>query len=221
MLPQYHDARHAVRDTVIDLVKNLSETNKIALEAMEKRDASLLETARNGLKEMASVTEKIDNDIVLIFAKFTPGARDLREMVSYLKVTSALNRIRNNVNSYLKNMQGVLDEESSDVKTLIDDSLRINKCTLDAFEFTIEMLNTFEDDDKIKKLASKIAVEYSKTEDIYSLLEKDMVQKMNDAEGNAQEYFNLLKYFRKNLKIIDRLDSIAQRVIFARMGGKL
>jgi len=221
MLPQYHDARHAVRDTVIDLVKNLAETNKIALEAMKKRDASLLETARNGLKEMASVTEKIDNDIVLIFAKFTPGARDLREMVSYLKVTSALNRIRNNVNSYLKNMQGVLDEESSDVKTLIDDSLRINKCTLDAFEFTIEMLNTFEDDDKIKKLASKIAVEYSKTEDIYSLLEKDMVQKMNDAEGNAQEYFNLLKYFRKNLKIIDRLDSIAQRVIFARMGGKL
>jgi len=221
MLPQYHDARHAVRDTVIDLVKNLAETNKIALEAMKKRDASLLEIARNGLKEMASVTEKIDNDIVLIFAKFTPGARDLREMVSYLKVTSALNRIRNNVNSYLKNMQGVLDEESSDVKTLIDDSLRINKCTLDAFEFTIEMLNTFEDDDKIKKLASKIAVEYSKTEDIYSLLEKDMVQKMNDAEGNAQEYFNLLKYFRKNLKIIDRLDSIAQRVIFARMGGKL
>jgi phosphate transport system protein len=221
MLPQYHDARHAVRDTVIDLVKNLAETNKIALEAMEKRDATLLETARNGLKEMASVTEKIDNDIVLIFAKFTPGARDLREMVSYLKVTSALNRIRNNINSYLKNMQGVLDEESADVKNLIDDSLRINKCTLDAFEYTVEMLNTFEDDDKIKKLASKIAVEYSKTEDIYSLLEKDMVQKMNDAEGNAQEYFNLLKYFRKNLKIIDRLDSIAHRVIFARMGGKL
>ena len=221
MLPQYHDARHAVRDTVIDLVKNLAETNKIALEAMGKRDATLLETARNGLKEMASVTEKIDNDIVLIFAKFTPGARDLREMVSYLKVTSALNRIRNNINSYLKNMQGVLDEESADVKNLIDDSLRINKCTLDAFDYTIDMLNTFEDDDKIKKLASKIAVEYSKTEDIYSLLEKDMVQKMNDADGNAQEYFNLLKYFRKNLKIIDRLYSIAQRVIFARMGGKL
>jgi len=221
MLPQYHDARHAVRDTVIDLVKNLSETNKLALEAMETRDATALETARNGLKEMASVTEKIDNDVVLIFAKFTPGARDLREMVSYLKVTSALNRIRNNINSYLKNMQGVLAEENESVKTLIDDSLRINRCTLNAFDYTIEMLNTFEDDDKIKKLASKIAVEYSKTEDIYSILEKDMVQKMNDAEGDAQEYFNLLKYFRKNLKIIDRLNSIAHRVIFARMGGKL
>jgi phosphate transport system protein len=45
------------------------------------------------------------------------------------------------------------------------------------------------------------------------------VQKMG--EGRAEEYFNLLKYIRKNLKIIDRLDSMAQRVIFARMGGKL
>lgn len=221
MLPQYHDARHAVRDTVIDLLKNLAETNQLALDAMKAKDTKALEDARLGLKEMALVTEKIDNDVVLIFAKFTPGARDLRELVSYLKVTSALNRIRNNINSYLKNMQGVLDENNNDINLLIEDSLRINKCTVDAFDYAIEMMNTFEDDDKIKKLASKIAVEYSKTEDIYSLLEKDMVQKMNDSEANAQEYFNLLKYFRKNLKIIDRLDSIAHRVIFARIGGKL
>ena len=48
-----------------------------------------------------------------------------------------------------------------------------------------------------------------------------MVQKMSDANGNPEEYFNLLKYFRKNLKVIDRLETIAQRIIFARMGGKL
>ncbi len=44
---------------------------------------------------------------------------------------------------------------------------------------------------------------------------------MSDADVNIEEYFNLLKYFRKNLKIIDRLETIAQRVIFARIGGKL
>ena len=221
MLPQYHDARHEVRDTVIDLLENLAKTNKMALEAIEECDANKLELARLELKEMSSVTEKIDNDIVLIFAKFTPGARDLREMVSYLKVTSALNRIRNNINSYLKNMQTIVSEKNSGVSEFVKDSLRINKCTLNAFDYTLEMLNTFEDDDKIKKMASKIAVESSKTEDIYSILEKDMVQKMNDAETDAQEYFNLLKYFRKNMKIIDRLESISQRIIYARMGGKL
>lgn len=221
MLPQYHDARHEVRDTVISMVENLAKTNQMALEAMQNNSVGALEEARKELKEMSDIIEKIDNDIVLIFAKFTPGAKDLREMVSYLKVTSALNRIRTNVNSYLKNMQSVLIEDNREMEEFIHDSLRINQCTIKAFEYIIEMLKTFDDDDKIKKLASKITVEFSKTEDIYSILEKDMVQKMSDADSNAEEYFNLLKYFRKNMKIIDRLENIAQRIIFARMGGKL
>ncbi|MCK4440446.1 MAG: hypothetical protein KAU90_00475 [Sulfurovaceae bacterium] len=221
MLPQYHDARHKVRDTVIGMVENLESVNKMALEAIENSSVEELEKARKELKDMSEVTEKIDNDIVLIFAKFTPSAKDLREMVSYLKITSALNRIRNNINSYIKNMESILIEDNPNMKEFITDSLRINKCTIKAFDYTLEMLKTFDDNDKIKKLASKIVVEASKTEDIYSILEKDMVQKMSDADINAQEYFNLLKYFRKNMKIIDRLETIAQRVIFARMGGKL
>ena len=95
----------------------------------------------------------------------------------------------------------------------------INGCTVNAFEFAIAMFQTFDDNDKIKSLASKIDVEYSKTDDIYTLLEKEVIQKICGADGLAEEYFNLLKYIRKNLKIIDRLDSMAQRVIFARMGG--
>lgn len=221
MLPQYHDARHHVRDTVIAMVENMAKVNQMALEAMQRHSVEALEIARKELKDMSDVSEKIDNEIVIIFAKFTPGARDLREMVSYLKVTSALNRIQSNIDSYLKNMQSVLMEDNPAMKEFIHDSLRINQCTIKAFDYTLEMLKTFDDNDKIKKLASNIAVELSKTEDIYSILEKDMVQKMSNADNNAQEYFNLLKYFRKNMKIIDRLESIAQRIIFARMGGKL
>ena len=221
MLPQYHDARHSVRNRVVELVEDLAKTNEVALEAIRNRDADALEKARNELKEMAEVTEKIDNDIVLIFAKFTPGAKDLREMVSYLKVTSALNRIRTYTNNYLKNMQMVLIENCESMVEFIDDSLRINKCSLKAFENCVEMLKTFDNDDKIKKLSAQIAVESSKTEDIYSILEKEMVQHMSMKNESPENYFNLLKFFRKNLKVIDRLETIAQRVIFARMGGKL
>jgi len=221
MLPQYHDARHAVRDTIIAMVEDLSSSNAYAIEALKNNSVEGLQKARSDLKEMSSITEKIDNDIVLILAKFTPGARDLREMVSYLKVTSALNRIRTYIKNYIKNMQIVLMEDNRELSELIHDSLHINTCTLKAFDYTLEMLKTFEDDAKIKKLSSKISLENSKTEDIYSLLEKEIVQKMSESDGNPEEYFNLLKYFRKNLKIIDRLETIAQRIIFARMGGKL
>jgi phosphate uptake regulator len=138
-----------------------------------------------------------------------------------LKITSALNRIKTNINNYLKNMQSMLAEEDVNIIQFIKESLSINHCTINAFDKTIEMFETFDDNDKVKKLAIGIDVEYAKTDDIYALLEKSAVQKMGEADGKAEEYFNLLKYIRKNLKIIDRLDSIAQRIIFARIGGKL
>lgn len=115
----------------------------------------------------------------------------------------------------------MLAEEDANIVQFIKDSLSINRCTINAFSKTIEMFETLNDNDKIKQLAIGIDVEYAKTDDIYALLEKSVVQKMGDADGLAEEYFNLLKYIRKNLKIVDRLDSIAQRIIFARMGGKL
>ena len=221
MLPGYNEARHNVREAVVAVLEGLATANKAGLEALKEKDAEALALARKNLKEISKSTEKIDNDIVLIFAKFTPEARDLREMVSYLKVTSAMNRIRANINNYLKNMQSMLLEDNAVIVELIQNSLVINNCTVNAFEYALTMFKTFDDNDKIKNLASKIDVEYSKTDDIYTLLEKEVIQKICGADGLAEEYFNLLKYIRKNLKIIDRLDSMAQRVIFARMGGKL
>ncbi len=221
MLPGYNEARHEVREAVVDTLQGLATANKTGLEALKAKDTDALAQARKNLKEISKTTEKIDNDIVLIFAKYNPEARDLREMVSYLKITSALNRIRANINNYLKNMQGMLLEDNATIVELIQNSLVINGCTVNAFDFALTMFQTFDDNDKIKNLASKIDVEYSKTDDIYTLLEKEVIQKICGADGLAEEYFNLLKYIRKNLKIIDRLDSMAQRVIFARMGGKL
>ena len=221
MLPGYQDARLAVRADVLSVLEGLATANREGLDALQATDAVKLEEARSRLKDISQETEKIDNDIVLIFAKYTPEARDLRELVSYLKITSALNRIRTNINSYLKNMQSMLMEKNDKMTQLIQDSLSINRCTLNAFDYTIEMLQTFDDNDQIKALAARIDVEYSKTDDIYTLLEKDVIQQIGNADGLAEEYFNLLKHIRKNLKIIDRLESVSQRVIFARMGGKL
>jgi len=221
MLTKYQDARHTIRGEVLDVVELLATANEKALAALENSDTNGLEEVRKSLKNVTKTTEKIDNDIVLLFARYTPEAKDLREMVSYLKITSAINRIKTNINNYLKNMQSMLAEEDTNIIQFIKESLSINRCTINAFNKTLEMFKTFDDNDKVKQLAIEIDVEYAKTDDIYALLEKSVVQKMGEADGKAEEYFNLLKYIRKNLKIIDRLDSMAQRVIFARMGGKL
>jgi phosphate transport system protein len=221
MLAEYNEARHSVRDDVRNVLQELANVHKEGHSALMAKDTTALEKARKGLKKITQVTERIDNDIVVIFAKYTPEARDLRELISYLKITTSLNRIRDNINNYLKNMHSILTEEDAKMVQLVENSLTINQCTVNAFEFAIQMLTTFDDNEKIKTLVSKIDVEYSKTDDVYTLLEKEVIDKICGADGLAEEYFNLLKYIRKNLKVIDRLESISQRVVFARMGGKL
>jgi len=83
------------------------------------------------------------------------------------------------------------------------------------------MVNEAEDRDRLREYASKISVEANKTDDIYSLMEKEILQSMNRDHQLKDEYVNLLKYIRKNLKIIDRLEDISSRLIFARIGGTL
>lgn len=221
MLTQYQQARHDVRAKVLEVVKTLAEANEAALKGLEVCDAEVMEKAQKSLKGIEAKNEEIDNDVVRIFARYTPEAKDLREMVSYLKITSALNRIKTNIGNYLKNMRTMMNEEDENIARFIKESLSINRCTVNAFNKSIEMFTTFDDNDRIKQLAAEIDVEMAKTDDIYSLLEKSVLQRMSEADGKAEEYFNLLKYIRKNLKVIDRLDSISQRIIFARMGGKL
>jgi phosphate transport system protein len=158
---------------------------------------------------------------VLIFARYAPEAKDLRELIAYIKTTSVINRIVINIDNYIKNMQIFFDDSESDFYKIIKESLSINRFTLNAFDFTLEMLQTFDDRDKLETLAGKIEVEYSKTDDIYSLIEKEIIQKAGSSHSVAEEYFNLLKYIRKNIKIIERLDDISSKLIFAKIGGKL
>lgn len=107
------------------------------------------------------------------------------------------------------------------VKRIIKESLSINRCTIQAMNYTIEMIGELQDKDKLKELEARIDVEFSKTDDIYSMIEKNVLQNMHYDHEVNDEQINLLKYIRKNLKIIDRLQDIASKLIFARLGGKL
>ena len=85
----------------------------------------------------------------------------------------------------------------------------------------MEMVNETKDMDKLKELNAKIDVEYSKTDDIYAMIEKDVLQVMHNTYSMNDENVKILKYIRKNLKIVDRLEDISAQLMFARIGGKL
>ena len=221
MLSKNEQKLAEVREKTAEILENLTTSQKLALHALETCDAKSFEQVKVPLKTINKNVDEIDNLILTIFALYTPEASDLREMVAFLKITSSLQRIATNEKNYIKNMGICNPETDVEMKRIIKESLSINRCTIKALEYTIEMIHETEDMDKIKDLSAKIAVEYSKTDDVYSMIEKDVLQMMHQDYKVNEEYINILKYIRKNLKIVDRLEDIVSRLLFARMGGKL
>ena len=221
MLSKNEQRLEEVRLNTVNILNGLLSSQKLALLALEACDSKSFRDVGIPIKQTTQKVEDIDNLILKIFALYKPEAKDLREMLAFLKITSSLQRIAINEKNYIKNMEMCNPDTDEELKRIIKESLSINRCTIKAFEYTIEMIEETEDRDRIKALSSKIAVEYSKTDDIYSMIEKDVLQIMHQNHGVSEEYINILKYIRKNLKIVDRLEDIVTRLIFARIGGKL
>jgi len=219
MLSKNEEKLKEVRDSSALLLKELTISQKQALELLERCDSENIKDIQIPMKEINQKVDDIDNLILTIFALYSPEARDLREMVAFLKITSYIHRIATNVGNYIKNMNLCNANADENIKKIIKQSLSINRCTIKAFEYTIEIIYEVEDKDKIEELASKIEVEYSKTEDIYSMIEKDVLELMKSEFNENKNYMDLLKYLRKNLKIIDRLEDIVTRITFARISN--
>jgi phosphate transport system protein len=216
----FRERRRRVREDVEGVFEALIISQKLVLKALEECDDKSYEQASKPIRQIDAVLTTIDNSVITLMALYTPEATDLRELVSYLKMTSVIERIVTNEQNYIKNMQICNKDTDPQIKAMIQESLTINKCTIRALEYALEMITNFDADrQKLRELSGKISVESSKTDDIYSLIEKDILQQMNDASAIKDEAFTLLKYIRKNLKITERLEDIASKVTFARLGG--
>ncbi|MEA3418337.1 MAG: hypothetical protein U9Q90_02970 [Campylobacterota bacterium] len=219
MLHKNEERINKVREDAIEVLNDLLTSEKLLLQGLENCDQESYDQAFIPHKKIGKKIEAIDSNIITVLTLYTPEAKDLREMVAFLKITSALKRVVNNLKNYIKNMEICNPHAEEDVKMIIAESLAINRCTINSLEYTIEMVKETEDRDKLRELASKISVEASKTDDIYALVEKEILLKMNSKQMLKEEHFNLLKYIRKNLKVTDRLEDIAARLLFARVGG--
>ncbi|MDD5406489.1 MAG: hypothetical protein PHE73_06080 [Sulfurovaceae bacterium] len=210
-----------IREKTAGILNDLTISQKLALQALEICDEKSFDQVNIPHKRINQELDDIDNLVLTTLVRYAPEAKDLREMVAFLKITPSLQRIVINEKNYIKNMRICNPDADPQLKQIIKESLAINRCTIQALKYTIEMIYEITDKDKLKELESNIDIEFSKTDDIYSMIEKDVLQNMNKVHEISDEYINLLKYIRKNTKIIDRLQDIASRLIFARIGGRL
>ncbi len=205
------------------LLKILGESIIKATDEAENGVNSLtcknFENTKDILKNTENSANEIDQRILKIFALFEPEAVELRELVAYLKITSELVRLSDNIKSFSKRMKNHINSEV-DFGVLQEYSNHLAKSAFSSVCFAIESLHV-KDKEHATDLYRKVCVEESKTDDLYSILEKNIMADLcKDIENSAQS-IEILSTMRKLERMADRSVNITKLMLFARKGGEI
>jgi phosphate transport system protein len=206
-----------VKMEIKDIGNGLIKANELLLDAIKTCDMNKFEEAKLNIKNVSKKTNSIDNDIIRILALYTPEAKDLRETVSYFKVTNELLRASANTRSFIKGFTEVCNE--LDIETLNQYAIPMQTSTVRAIKSALSMID-IDDEDEIKDTYNEVLIEESKNNDLYEVVEENLF-KQADKSNDFLKYHNMLKALRKSAKISDRAINISNLFLYSKVGGNL
>lgn len=217
MVTKFDENLEVIKNKINNIGDGLVSANELLLEAIQTCDNEKFDKAKSYIKNISSKTNDIDNDIIKILALYAPEARDLRRVIAFLKITSELSRASSNTRSFIRGFTDVCKDV--DVETINEYALPMQRATLHAIKTSIVMVN-IEDEDEIREIYNEVLIEENKTEDLYEMVERNLLIQANNSD-NFEKYHKMLKALRKSSKIASRAISIANLLVYAKVGGSL
>ncbi|WP_321313807.1 PhoU domain-containing protein [Halarcobacter sp.] len=219
MLKPYEENVQKIKEEIYRIGQEVIHANKISLSALKENDLTMLKDVNLSIRTLSVKSNEIDNLIVKTLALYSPEARDLREMVSYLKITNELLRAGANSKSFVKTFKKSFTEEL-DKHTILEYAIPLLKASNLAFETAVNLVK--ESDDKVIEAGfHKVSVEESKTDDLYAIIEKNTLKLITKNIELSRDYFDVLSSLRRLEKTADRAASIANLLLFAEVGGSI
>ena len=199
----------------IDVVNSL----EISLRALEDKKIDDLKNVELTEKKLLLRSNEIDNIIVTTLALYSPEAKDLRQLVSYLKITNELVRTGSNAKDFAKMFK---KSYSDDLNTsmILEYAIPLLRSALLSLQTSISILDET-NANHIEEKYHRVMVEESKTDDLYLMIEKNILKLISKNLDLSKEYFDILSSLRRLEKIADRAVSIANLLQFAQVGGDI
>lgn len=219
MLKNYQEKLEQIRNEVSIIVSDLVLANEQTLDGFRDADLQKLDDVKEILKNIDRKSNEIDNNIITIIALFGPEANDLRELIAFLKVTNELVKISDNTKSYAKNIKNHY-QSTDELLHVREYALPLHKTALAALKEAGRSL-AITDAEELRECYTKVGIEESKTDDLYCILEKNVLSHLCTAEEFSASYINMLSTMRKLEKIADRALNITKLMLYANAGGKL
>jgi phosphate transport system protein len=217
MVSNFQEDSNKIKSDVKSLADGLIKANELLLEALEDCDSTKFNDAKAYIKNVGKKTSDIDNSIIKFLALYTPEARDLRQAVAYLKITNELLRATTSTRSFIKGFTDVCSDV--DIKTINEYAIPMQRATVNAVKNTMAMIE-IDCIDELQETYNYVLIEESKSDDLYEMVEKSLVQQA-DQSSEFEKFHHMLRALRRSEKIADRASSIASLLLYAKVGGEI
>ncbi|MEN4046515.1 MULTISPECIES: phosphate signaling complex PhoU family protein [Sulfurimonas] len=217
MLPTFRTSLDEIRKKLTHIGENLVTANTLILQALQNCDEKTFNDARNSIKNITAKADEIDNAIIKVLALYTPEARDLRQVVAYFKISNELSRACSNTRSFIRGFTDVCKD--LDVKEINEYASLMQTSTVKAITTTVRMINV-DDMDELQEMYEEVLIEENKVDDLYEMIERKLVEQ---AEGSStfEKYHKMLRALRKSEKIASRAISVANLLVYIKIGGNI
>ncbi|HFU76835.1 MAG TPA: PhoU family transcriptional regulator [Arcobacter sp.] len=219
MLRKYDEKVNEVREELIFIGDTVVDALGDALKCIKNEEISGLKDISVSFKKLDSKAHEIDNKIITTLALHSPEATDLREMVSFLRSTNELLRAARNTKEFVKLFRKAYSEDLN-TKTVNEYAIPLLKSAKLSVETAVSMINET-NNDHIEEKYQRVQIEESKTDDLYLMVEKNILKLMSKNLELSKEYFDILTALRRLERTSDRAVAIANLLRFAELGGEL
>lgn len=219
MLKPYETKLNSIKDEILKIGVDVVEALEICLKALDERKIEELKNVEITEKKLLIKSNEIDNIIVTTLALYSPEAKDLRQLVSFLKITNELVRTGSNAKDFAKTFK---KSYSDDLNTsmILEYAVPLLRSAILSLQTSISIID--ETNPKhIEEKYHRVIVEESKTDDLYLMIEKNILKLISKNLDLSKEYFDILSSLRRLEKIADRAVSIANLLHFAQVGGDI
>jgi len=207
-----------VTNKITNIGNDLVKANELILAALKDCDEEQFNEARNSIKNITSRTDDIDNTIIKILALYTPEARDLRQVVAYFKITNEIARACSNTRSFIRGFTAVCKD--LDVDTINEYTVPMQASTVKAITTSINMINV-DDSDELQEMYEEVLIEENKADDLYEMIERKLVAQAENCSNSFEKFHKMLRALRKSEKIAGRAISVANLLVYIKVGGSL
>ena len=219
MLKTYETKLISIKSEIQKIGVDVVEALEICLTALENKKIEDLKNVDLTEKKLLIKSSEIDNLIVTTLALYSPEAKDLRQLVSFLKITNELVRTGSNVKAFAKMFKKSFSDDLN-TTMILEYAIPLLKSALLSLQTSISIID--ETDAKhVEEKYHRVVVEESKTDDLYLMIEKNILKMITKNLDLSKEYFDTLSALRRLEKVADRAVSIANLLQFAQVGGDI